>query len=173
MGSNPIPSAQRPRSASSPAWKRHDLPMAGDIVWTVASAIVLVLVIGSLFVGWKVRPSPGTLRDARRARTEPRSSAMQPALGCPFCGHEMRPGRVANRSGGLYPVVWEPMEAPPRGRLVNPHKVAGPEKLVIGPSHQATRGASICDACAAVVIDPGHGAGRSPVEGQVAADVTE
>ena len=81
-------------------------------------------------------------------------SAMQPPPACPFCGQEMRPGRLANRSGGAYPVVWEPTEAPPRDRLAGPHMVGELEKLVIGQSHQATRGASVCEACAAVVIDP-------------------
>jgi hypothetical protein len=77
--------------------------MSGEMFGAVAAMIVLVFLAGSLLVSWKVSRGRPTLRDALRAGKEPRLSAMQPPLACPFYGQEMRPFRLVNRSGGAYP----------------------------------------------------------------------
>jgi hypothetical protein len=90
-----------------------------------------------------------------RQRRLPFPSAMVPGMRCPFCGHEMRPGRILH---GGYPLWWQPSAWPRRRFLAfdpGGSRSRG-EKAVFDKTYGTAqvRGASICDACEAVVIDP-------------------
>jgi len=103
----------------------------------------LVAIVGTMFMSHQV---------VRRA---PSPAPALPGIRCPFCGHEMRPGRIMHAGN---PVWWEPNDAPrPRLWVSKPgtHPVRG-AKVVFERTRLAVdvRGATVCDGCEAVVLDP-------------------
>src|SRR6266508_651060 len=126
-----------------------------EVLEAAAGVLVFsVYVLGSVVlvsVGvWRSRPP----RSERRRRRFARLSAMQPPRGCPFCGRQMRPGRIYTRTGS--PTIWQDVDARPPRRFWSVYSYVIPqgEKLVLGVAHRGTRGASTCDSCDAVLIDP-------------------
>jgi len=68
-------------------------------------------------------------------------------MNCPYCGNQMREGRVAanGRFLSMSEVVWEPLERKQR----ESQRVLWP-----GPLGIRTRSAQFCDVCEALVIEP-------------------
>ena len=118
----------------------HD-PGVGTVLVIILPAVVVLGIVMS-FAQVKVRRAPFP-------------SQVAPDLDCPFCGRGMRHGRIMHAGE---PVGWEPNDAPrPRVWLAKPgsHPVRGARAVI--EAARATvrvRGASICDVCEAVVLDP-------------------
>ena len=115
-------------------------------VVNVLAIVVLpaVVAVGSVFVYAHLR-----------LRRVPFPLAVVPDLTCPFCGHEMRHGRIMHAGS---PVWWEPSAARrPRVWVSMPgsHPTPG-AKAVFNDTRMTlhVRGANVCDPCEAVVIDP-------------------
>lgn len=120
----------------------------------MAQVVLGVLGLVGFLVGagtvWQARPP----RDERRAQSRSLASAQEPAPNCPFCGHQMQPGRIYSRSGS--PTIWQPPDGVTRRwyDTIWSWRTGPDEKVVVGLANQRTRGASTCTSCDAVVIDP-------------------
>ena len=137
-------------------WAETSLPVPLDLtrLWHDPGMGVLVVVL-VVILPMAVMVGGGVLLGHRMMRRAPFPLPVAPDLACPFCGHGMPHGRIAYAG---YHVWWEPGDAPrPRWWLARPgsHPVRGARMVFEAARYKVrVRGASVCETCEAVVIDP-------------------